>query len=188
MQPLLEKEKDEILRLHALWLSSEGAEGERADLSNRDLSRIDLHGENLTRACLHGADLQMASMSGASLQEADLSNTDLRDASLFRADLRGANLRGADLREADLGQANLEGADFYSANWNGSSLPLSRASYGFKGDDRLVAQLIYHLTQLDLSQCSTGVQEAVEHIKAMEIAELYGKYRPDLLRDAKRMM
>lgn len=188
MQPLLEKEKDEILHLHALWLRSEGEEGERADLSNRDLFKIELQGKNLTRACFHGANLNHAFMAGAKLREADLSHTDLSNAYLFRADLRGANLRGANLREANLGQADLEGADFYGADWNRSSFPLSRGTYGLKGDDCLAAQLIYHLTQLDLSQCSNGVQEAVEHIKAMAIAELYGKFHPELLRHAKWMM
>ena len=80
-----------ILKEHQLWLDSNGENGERADLSNKNL---------------RGADLR-----GADLIAANLFRADLRGAYLIGADLLGANLRGANLRGADLEGADLEGVD-----------------------------------------------------------------------------
>ena len=67
---------DKILDNHKLWLKTNGAEGERADLRY--------------------ADLRYANLSGA-----DLSGADLRSANLRSADLRSADLRSADLDFSD---------------------------------------------------------------------------------------
>ena len=75
----------EILKQHRLWLSSNGAEGTRADLSGANLSRANLSGANLSRANLFGVNL-----SGANLFEADLSGANLSGAYLFEANLTGA--------------------------------------------------------------------------------------------------
>ena len=86
-------------------------------------------------------------------------------AQLYAADLRGADLRGAHLREA--------GLDF-------SCWPLWCGSNGIEADDRLVAQLLWHVTRLNVGNCSGGVQEAVEHIRSMAIADLFCEYRSDI--------
>lgn len=92
-----------------------------------------------------------------------------------RADLRWANLRGADLREVDLRGANLREAGLDFSCW-----PLWCGSRNVKADDRLVAQLLWHVTRLDVSGCSGGVREAVEHIRSMAIADLFCEYRHDI--------
>ena len=56
---------DKILEQHKIWLSSDGEEGNQADLSS--------------------ADLRDADLSNADLSNADLSNADLRDADLAQA-------------------------------------------------------------------------------------------------------
>lgn len=81
-----------------------------------------------------------------------------------------ADLRNADLRWANLCEANL---DF-------SSWPLWCGSRDVKIDDRLAAQLLWHVTRLDVSGCSGGVQEAVENIRSMAIADLFCEYRHDI--------
>ena len=95
-----------ILKEHQLWLDSNGENGERADLSNKNLRGADLRGADLRAAYLIGADLR-----GADLIAANLFRADLRGAYLIGADLLGANLRGANLRGADLEGADLEGVD-----------------------------------------------------------------------------
>lgn len=82
-----------------------------------------------------------------------------------RADLQGADLREADLRGADL--------DF-------SCWPLWCGTKGVMADDRLVAQLLFHVTRLDVSKCSGGVREAVEHIRAMAVADYFCEFRTDI--------
>ena len=96
--------------------------------------------------------------------------TDGESADLRYADLSNANLRYADLRYADLRYADL---DF-------SCWPLWCGSKNVKADDRLVAQLIFHVTRLDISCCSGGVREAVKHIRAMAVSDLFCEYRSDV--------
>ena len=79
-----------ILEKHKKWLVSE-PDGERADLSNADLSN----------AYLRYADLRYADLSNAYLRYADLRYADLRYADLRYADLRYADLSNEDLRYAE---------------------------------------------------------------------------------------
>jgi hypothetical protein len=159
-------ELKEIIKKHKMWVCMEG--GERADLC----------GANLNRADLRGADLCGANLRGADLREADLRRGDLRRADLRRADLRRADLCGADLRGADLRGADLRGADLDFSSW-----PLHCGSKGIIADDRLVAQLIFHVTRLDVAKCSGGVQEAISYIRSMGISNLFCEYRDDLEND-----
>ena len=89
MNPITQKELQEILHLHNMWLCGNDG-GVRADLSGADLSGADLSGANL-----RGADLRDADLSGANLSGANLRGANLSGANLSGADLRGANLRGA---------------------------------------------------------------------------------------------
>lgn len=84
-----QKELDEILRKHKLWLEDKEG-GERADLGSANLS-----GANLGSANLRGANLRFANLRGADLHYADLRYSNLRDADLSFSDLSGANLSGA---------------------------------------------------------------------------------------------
>lgn len=89
------EELSEILRKHKTWLDSDGQSGQRAVLSQTNLSGMDLRHANLTNAILKNADL-----SGADLSEANLSG----------ANLNGANLRGAKLHRAILKPLSLSKA------------------------------------------------------------------------------
>ena len=102
----------EILASHSLWVSSDEASGECADLEGADLE---------------GADLQGADLQGANLRDANLVKTNLQGVFLLNADLRGVDLRGAYLRGAILECANLEnanlgGVDFECANLENANL------------------------------------------------------------------
>ena len=82
-----------ILQQHVLWLETEGAEGERA---------------NLRGANLQGANLQDVNLQGADLQRANLQDVNLRRAYLLRAYLQDAHLRDANLQGADLRDAKFD--------------------------------------------------------------------------------
>ncbi len=149
----------QILQRHAKFLAGEEG-GERADLRGANLSWADLREANL-----RGANLREANLREADLRGANLSGADLRGANLSWANLSGANLRGADLRGADL--------DF-------SCWPLHCGSTAAKADDHLFAQLLFHLTRLDVSGASGGVREAMEHIRHMAASDLFCEYRTDV--------
>ena len=154
-----------------------------ADLHCANLRDADLRGANL-----FGADLRNANLSGADLRNADLSGADLRDASfsganLCNADLSGADLSGANLRSANLRGADLRGADLRSANLDFSSgITFSCKGTGFLGDDRLAAQMLFHLTRGDWSKASGDIREAISAIRKMAIADLFCEYRDDIER------
>jgi hypothetical protein len=142
-----EEKLREILRLHCLWAMGLGG-GVRAylrgaNLRGANLRDINLQGAELRGADLSGADLSRANLSGANLRKANLNDAELRWADLYKADLREASLYGADLYRADLLEAKLHGTDLDYSAW-----PLHCGSLGAKCDQRLVAQLAYHLASL----------------------------------------
>ncbi len=98
-----------IIEKHGKWLRGE-PEGERANLSEANLSRADLSEANLSRANLSRADLSGANLSRADLSRADLSGANLSGANLSEADLYWADLSWANLSEAYLSEADLHWA------------------------------------------------------------------------------
>ena len=111
-----------ILKEHQLWLDSNGGNGKKADLSNKNLIGADLREAYLRGANLIGANLRSAYLIGANLIEANLIGADLEGANLRGANLRGANLRGANLRGANLEGAYLERANLIGADLEGTNL------------------------------------------------------------------
>ena len=99
-----------------------------------------------------------------------------------RADLKGADLRWANLREANLRKANLVGANLDFS----SGIPFHCGGTVAKGDDCLFAQILYHLTRQDWSNCSKEVLEAIKIINNIrsasgdKIVDLFCKYRKDV--------
>ena len=76
----------------------------------------------------------------ANFERADFQGTDFRG-----TDFQGANCRGANFREANFQGANFEGANFQGADLDFSCWPLWCGSLNVVLDDRLKAQLLYHL-------------------------------------------
>ena len=166
-----------ILKEHQLWINSNGENGERADLSNKNL-----RGENLRGANLRGADLRGANLRGANLRGADLIGANLFRANLIGANLRGADLRGADLRGADLFRADLfradlfradlegadlEGADLEGANLEGANLEGANLNLRFMGNSGLFTNNL----QRKLQSSEATIQELEEKLKQAQQAQ-----------------
>ena len=151
-----------------------------ADLQGAYLQDAYLQGAYLQDANLQDADLRGAYLQGANLQGADLQGAYLQDADLQDADLRGAYLQGAYLQGAYLQDANLQDADLRGADLDFSCWPLCCKSKYVKADDRLVSQLLFHATRVDVSGCSGGVREAVEYLRQMAVCNLFPEYRNDV--------
>src|SRR6185369_14850145 len=81
----------ERLTAHELWVSSNGAEGERANFSDTDLSGIDFSDRNLSAAVFQNARLRSTTFNRSIAELADFSKADLTAAKLTRANLRGSN-------------------------------------------------------------------------------------------------
>ncbi|MFI5354173.1 MAG: pentapeptide repeat-containing protein, partial [Desulfobaccales bacterium] len=106
-QIITQTDLDKILKAHFLWIwSGFGKEGQRADLSEA----------NLTGAQLSGANLSMANLRGAKLYNAKLNNAILHDTNLIMAELTMADLKDSDLAMAQLDYAQLFETDLRGAN------------------------------------------------------------------------
>lgn len=143
-----------IVAAHALWLHSQGGEGQRAVFNAMDLGGADLSGAILANASFREADL-----SDAFMAESRLDGADFRYAVLGAAQLGGANLGVAQLRHADMRLANLEGAQLRGADLSGARLSGAKLD----GADFAGATLMgCDLSQTDLSKVENLTQGQVE--------------------------
>jgi hypothetical protein len=138
-----QEELTKILDLHKLWLDND-PNGFRADLTSANLTSANLTSANLTSA--------------------NLSYADLTNANLTYASLRNANLTYANLSYADLSYADLRNADLKGANLDFSAFPLWCGALNIKCDERLFAQLAYHMCRLQVPDELKQYQEALKPI------------------------
>ena len=156
---------DKMLRDHALWCETQGAQGAPSAFDGADLRRLaTIKGLNLTALSAKGAVFYGLDMEGVQLQGARLEGADLRSCNLRRADLRGARLTGArltgsDLREAQLGPLLISHDRVMPCDLTGAVL---------KGADLSRADLRYALlTRADLTRANfTGA--AMRHADITE--------------------
>jgi uncharacterized protein YjbI with pentapeptide repeats len=116
------KDMFSLLKSHSLWIATDGAQGERADMRNLNLAGRSFWRVDLRWALLDGCNLAAANLDHCDLTGASLKGVSLSRASLWEAKLGGADLRDADLRNAKLDHADLRGADLTGANMDGASL------------------------------------------------------------------
>ena len=113
-------ELDIILARHQLWLLTHCQEGEKANLDGANLERFDLSDANLSQASIRGAKLRYSNLNAGNFRDSDLEMADLRETELWssiftNAEMPGVDLRGASMRKTYLNGANLQGADLTGA-------------------------------------------------------------------------
>ena len=110
---------------------------------------------------------------GANLERANLVGANLECANLECAHLERAHLEGANLERANLVGANLVGAilDF-------SCLPLWCGSFGMNVDDRLISQLVAHITRTLVKKPNKRTKEILKLLKPY--ADDFCEYRTDV--------
>jgi len=175
------EEITKAIELHKMWLEGD-KKGARLDWSGANLRDANLRDANLQGAYLQGANLQGANLQGADLQDANLQGANLQGAYLQGAYLQGAYLQGAYLQGANLQGADLQGANLQGANLDFSCFPLWCGSKGIIACDRLTSQLIFHLTRLDTSACSSEMKEFISQISKNPLAAKFCDYREDVER------
>lgn len=99
MIKLTQKESNEALQLHKLWLDGD-LDGVRADFSGKDLSGLSFAYASLKRAiCVGtnftGADFRGANFSGANCMDAKFPDADFTDAICMDANFSGADFHDA---------------------------------------------------------------------------------------------
>lgn len=174
---MTQEELNEILRKHKLWLDGKKG-GERADLTEANLTGLDLTKADLTWANFTGADLSRANFTGADLSWAKFKRADLTGAVLTRANLYTANLTDAKLTRAvlswtNLTDVNLTDADLAGAYIDFSSLPLWCGSLKANFDDRQLIQIAYHLVKAGLNSTNASNETKEELAKLIDFANRF---------------
>ena len=186
---ITEKELRTILERHQKWLNSERKEGERADLSEANLSSANLLeanlsdanllGANFNNAHLYGANLSKANLWQVSLSEANLSTADLSNARLLYANLSNAELKGTNLSDAELVGSILSNANLFEANLNKADLytaDLSNANL-FKANLSNAGLQRSNLSNANLSEANmseAGLNNAILNRADLSKANLSG--------------
>ena len=169
LRKISQEELRGILKLHKLWLESEGKEGVQADLSYCDLTNANLRDVKLTHADLRDADLRYADLRDADLSHADLRYADLSYCGLKYADLFYADLRYCDLTNANLRYCGLKYADLFYAKVD------SMVGLGNVGDEN---RTVYYFYKEDRIICGSFDNTLEEFKKAVakKYGEDYGSY------------
>ena len=167
MEKIDQKTLSIILKEHQLWIESNGGNGKKADLSNKNLIGADLEGANLRSAYLKEANLIGANLIGANLIGANLIGANLRSAYLIGANLRSAYLIGANLLDANLIEADLAGADLAGANLAGANLRGANLNTQFLGSTGLFTNDL----QRKLQSSEATIRELEEKLKQAQQAQ-----------------
>ena len=106
---------DNILRKHEVWLKTRRKDGEKADFTGANLSKVNFSGKNISgadfnRAILSNANFSKSELVACDFSSAQLDSANFSEADLFLSDLSWSNLEGANFRDADLHAVDLEGA------------------------------------------------------------------------------
>lgn len=124
-----EREVEELVALHELWLDSFGKSfgewgkrGQQLWLEDADLAGIDLSGRNLMNCVLQGVNLDGANLAGANLNDAVLNGASLRHADLRRTTMYKANLENVQADHIQLMEAKLTRCELNDADLRGASL------------------------------------------------------------------
>jgi len=147
-----------LSKAYLMWADLSEVNLRGAYLSEANLMWADLSEVNLRGAYLSEANLRRANLSEANLREANLSEANLIWANLSEANLSEANLREAYLRGANLRRANLNGADLWKTNLNEVDLREANYSISIMNQidwDELSDELTLELMRHDAEICGS---------------------------------
>jgi uncharacterized protein YjbI with pentapeptide repeats len=170
-KPLDKAQFFESLTQHALWVRTQGSEGNAAvfdhhdlrdagALNDMDLTALQAKNAVLFGMNLQGARLQGANLEGADLRHANLGGADLRGVRLKGARLDGAIFEGADLSPLELGKGRILNADL--SHIKGRSIVMKNANLRgvrFQGAELIGAS--FEGSQLDPNALAEANHSAV---------------------------
>lgn len=133
-------------------------------------------GSTFTKCRLFNNDFECADIADCIFQNTVLSRNNFHKALFFNTKLVKCEFPNNNLLKADL-----EGVQLMETPFDLSTFPLWCGSFGMKPDDRLVAQLIYHVMRFGTDNMSDAVKKQLAEIRGMPIAKIFPeKYRNDI--------
>ena len=126
MKKITQKELNEIIKKHQMWLNDENG-GERARFNDMNLNGLDLSNSNLEAAYFCGTDLVHSNLENCNLKSCQMCYADLS-----YANLKNANIQYADLSSCILINTNLENCNLYQTTLDVRSLQCKAKLDGVK--------------------------------------------------------
>ena len=133
--------------------------------SSTNLSNSKIYESNFLEALLINVNFSYSKISDSNFNEANLAGSFFDDCIIYNTSFHRSRMKHMSLRGADIDH---------------SSIMLNCQIESIKASDRLVAQLIYHVTRLDFSGCSDTVRSELIEILNGPLGDLFLKYRTDL--------
>lgn len=121
-----------------------------------------------------------SSFADAILINVNFTGSRISDSNFNEAHLSGVCLDDCVIFNTSLHNARMKHASLMGANLDHSSMTFSCKIESIKASDRLVAQMIYHVTRLDFSGCSDTVRSELIEILNGPLGDMFLKYRTDL--------
>ena len=116
----------------------------------------------------------------AALINVSFTGSRISDSDFNEAYLSGAYLDDCVIFNTTFHYAKMKHMSLIGSNIDHSSIMLNCHIESIKASDRLVAQLIYHVTRLDFSECSDIVQSELVDILEGPLGDMFLNYRTDL--------
>lgn len=145
------------------------------------LSHCDLHWANLQGAKIHNCHIENCNCNAIDLDNSEICNgTYVSKCDFKKADFFYAKMKDCEFFDCTMNRAAFGNTDVLNTIFDLSGFPLWCGTLHIKADDRLPAQLLYHLARLNTENMSGGMKETIEHIRQMAASDLFCEYRNDL--------
>lgn len=171
---LSQAQVDVMLEKHERWVNG-AAGGEEASFNSMDISNISLRSSDLSGVDFRNCVGRYTDFSDCHLYTSNFEGSKLDHANFAYADLELVGFKNVDLRYVNLSNAKLHYVDFTNANIDYASWPLWCGSLSADIDDKIAAQLLYHvLATIDHSdKVSDELKEKVLTAQNKEIANRF---------------
>lgn len=127
----------------------------------------------------------LISFSGSEIKHSIFENSELCNAFFMNASIYETSFCNSDLSLSSFKFADLELVDFRIADISYSNFDFAKIQFSckfskMKVSDRYIGQFSYHLTRVDVSNCSKEVIKEIERIRKGPLGNLFLKYRGDI--------
>lgn len=151
-----------------VWARLRNGKFENLDIVNSKAVHAYFSDSTFTRCRLLNNNFECADIDGCTFWCALLSRNNFHKTMFLNTKLIKSEFPNNNLLKADL-----EGIHLIETPLDFSEFPLWCGSFGMKPDDRLVAQLIYHITRFGTENMSDDVKAQLDEIRQMPIARMF---------------
>lgn len=117
-----QKELENTIKQHSLWLKSSRKRGQKADLSHLDISNLDVPLNSFLGINFSNSDATNSNFQRSSLREITANNTNFSFANFSRSGVMHAKITNCNLFNANIQDCSLDFTDFSNSDLRGANL------------------------------------------------------------------